>query len=148
MIGKYKLPYCPDCKLIWSKESVGRVFNCTICGRPLILKSFSPWPGVIIGIVIACLSIPLVLIQDIPPIWIGGVVFGGAYILVSILKWLKLKKMGRKPVRPFQRKPKKWKANHMIITCGNCHKPSSIEKGQGVIRIRCPHCGSEYVVKT
>lgn len=36
----------------------------------------------------------------------------------------------------------------VTITCGQCDEKILVEKGKGIIKIKCPNCSGEYRVKT
>jgi hypothetical protein len=91
--GYYDRPYCENCKLIYGKGSMGIILKCTKCGRPLILKSFNPYPKVIGGVIILILTISSFFINEIPIIWIGGLFLGVSMISNSLSQWNKIKKL-------------------------------------------------------
>ena len=92
---KYARPYCPSCKLIWGKQSIGLVMNCTKCGQRLILKSFNPTPIYIRGLGIMSLG-GLTILLGLPIVWIGSFICGGQQIFNSFKQWNELKILDNK----------------------------------------------------
>ena len=99
-MNKYARPFCKNCKLIWGRYSIGFVLKCDKCGQPLILKSFNPWFKIIGGVFIIILGFLTFSIPDIPLIWIGGLIAGGAMIYNAFEQWSKIEELDKKS-KPF-----------------------------------------------
>ncbi len=148
MSNKYSRPYCESCKLIWGVSSVGYIFNCTTCGKPLILKSFNPWLKIIGGLGIIFIAIFFAMVTLFSPlqiIWIGGFILGASIAVNGSRQWSKIKKIDQGKAET-KKESSKEDADHIIITCGKCSKKISVLKGQGIIKITCPNCSGEYRV--
>ncbi len=52
----YTRPYCDKCRLIWGKQSIGRVLSCNKCGQALVLKSFNPQPQLLKGMIVLTIA--------------------------------------------------------------------------------------------
>jgi hypothetical protein len=87
---RYKRPYCPSCKLIWGRQSIGRVLKCTRCGQPLTFKSFSPWLSTFGGLAAITLGGLTLAVREIPVIWIGGFLFGCSLVINGFRQWFKI----------------------------------------------------------
>lgn len=92
---KYARPYCTTCKLLWGKQSIGTVLNCTKCGRRLVLKSFNPYAQCAKGLGIMSLG-GLSMILGFPIIWIGGFLWGGQLIFHAFKQWGDVKALDNK----------------------------------------------------
>jgi len=148
MKNKYSRPYCKNCNLIWGKQNIGYILNCTKCGRPLVLKSFNPWPSVIAGLIIICVGGLTLLISEIPIIWIGGFLFGGSLFLNGFGQWSKIQNLDQGTKKKKEEVLQKNDLNKVIITCGKCSQKISVPKGKGVIKIKCPKCSGQYRITT
>lgn len=138
---KYERSYCESCKLIWGRESLGRILNCTKCGHPLILKSFNPWLRALGGVIIMGLGALTLLVRQIPVIWIGGFIFGISIIIRGFSQWADVLALDRNDPKPTKKpsKPKEDK-NSEIFTCGQCAAKIYVPKNKGATVITCPNC--------
>ena len=91
---QYYRPYCPHCKLIYGKQSIG-ILKCNKCGNSLIFKSFSPWLKIVMGILITILALGSTYIAESPIIWIGGFIMGPILIINSLDQWEKIRKLDK-----------------------------------------------------
>ena len=94
-MNKYARPYCKYCKVLYGKQSIGIVLNCTKCGRSLILKSFNPWLKTIGGITVILLVFISLFYTQIPIIWIGGFILGPSLIINSFKQWGKVRELDK-----------------------------------------------------
>ena len=90
-MSNYDRPYCKSCKLILGIGKLGKIFNCTRCGKSLILKSFNPWVKLVIGLTI----IGVCVLTGILGIWIGGFIWGASIIGNGFQQWFKIKKLDK-----------------------------------------------------
>lgn len=148
MNNKYSRPYCENCKLIWGKQNIGRILNCTKCGHPLVLKSFNPWPKVMAGLGIICAGGLTLLVKEIPIIWIGGFLFGASLVFNGFQQWSKIKDLDQNTTENKKEEFPKDDTKHIIITCGKCFQKIRVPKGKGIIKIKCPKCSGEYRIMT
>lgn len=148
MNNKYERLYCENCKLIWDFYDTDHISHCTKCNKPLVLKSFDPRPKFIGGLVVIIIGLLTVLDDSIPIIWIGGLISGIYLMFNGFQQWSNLRELG--PQRAEEKKHSiiKEDANHDVITCGKCSEKILVLKNQGIVKIKCPNCLSEYRVMT
>lgn len=90
----YARPYCANCKLIWGRQSIGRIEKCNKCNREIELKSFSPWPQFFIGLGVISVG-AFTLILNLPLIWVGGFLWGGQLIFSGFNKWHEVQELDK-----------------------------------------------------
>ncbi len=146
----YKRPYCPDCKLIWGKNSINKITQCSKCGVSLILEDFNPYKKSLLGILIIAGGCLTVFIGEFPIIWIGGFLWGISIIATAFQNWAKIRKLDgdirKKKIRfslQFLKTIKnRWKFT--IIKCLSCEQKLRIPRIRKKLRITCPKCKSSF----
>lgn len=133
----YKRPYCPSCRLIWGKSSIGRVFKCNKCGSPLILKSFNPWLKALIGIAIVAGGLATMAIPGFPVFWIGGLLFGPIFMFNGLSQWLKIRQLDAGPDRP---PPSERPVPAVVLTCRKCGQKNRVNGHSPGLRPICGNC--------
>jgi hypothetical protein len=138
-------PYCPSCKLIWGRQSLGLVRNCTQCGKPLTIKSYKPWLRILGGVSAITLGGVTIAVQQIPLIWIGGFLFGGSLVINGFRQWFKLLSldMDRQKQEDLRDSLKK-----IVFTCGKCSTKFSVKRGRGETTVSCPGCYETLRLRT
>lgn len=148
----YKRPYCPDCKLIWGKNSIMRVTKCNKCGVALILEDFNPYKKSALGFLViggGCLTF---FIKEFPILWFGGFLWGISIIATAVQNWGKIKKLDGdikekkisfifEPLRTFLNRRK-----FATIECLNCKQKLRVPKIKKKLKITCPKCKNSFSV--
>ncbi len=133
----YKRPYCTTCRLIWGKPSIGRVFNCNQCGKPLTLKSFNPWLKVLAGVCIVVGGLFTLTILQFPVFWIGGLLFGPMFMFNGARQWLKIRKLDGDSG---QDTPTERLIQGGILTCKKCGSKNRVASYSRKLRPICGNC--------
>lgn len=68
---------------------------CPKCGSVLKLKSFNPYPKLILGIIIFTIAIITLVIKISPIVWIGGFIWGISMAFWSFKDWGKIKNLDK-----------------------------------------------------
>ena len=133
----YRRPYCTTCRLIWGKPSIGRVFNCNQCGKPLTLKSFNPWLKALAGVGIVVGGLLTMTIPWFPVFWIGGLIFGPMFMFNGVRQWLKIRKLDGDsgPKTPTERLKQGG-----ILTCKKCGIKNRVASHSRKLRPICGNC--------
>jgi hypothetical protein len=132
--GKYARPYCKSCKLIWGRESIGRIFTCTSCSRPLRLKCFNPWLKALCGLFVITGGTATLLIPNVPVLWLGGFIWGGSLVFSGFRQWSKIRALDRSDTGQLG-------IVDEIISCPNCGTRNRIRTHSGRMR---PVCGKRH----
>jgi ribosomal protein L37AE/L43A len=145
----YKRPFCPNCKLFWGKEAIGKLYKCSKCGRSLEFKDFNPYKGSLLGLLVIIGGALTLLIKAMPIIWIGGFIWGLSLINNAFASWGKVKELdgGIRHRNNFKidisniinrLKHLNWK----ITNCPSCGRKLRIPNKKVIVR--CPKCGNSW----
>jgi len=130
---EYARPYCRSCKLIWGRASIGRLFTCTKCSRPLTLKSFNPWLKAAGGLCVIAGTAGTLLIPNVPVIWIGGFIWGGSLIVNGFRQWFKVRSLDRSDDVELE-------IVDEIVSCPHCGTGNRIRSHSSRMRPVCGKC--------
>lgn len=149
---KYLRLYCENCKLIYTIEALGHVTYCSTCGKPLIMKSFNPWPKAIGAVVLIAIGLATILVADIPIIWIGAFIWAIGLLVNGFSQWSKIKDLDSRsqyvaPANPIKEELED-DSKHIIVNCGACFHQYRVHRGKGITKTKCPSCGRESRIMT
>jgi DNA-directed RNA polymerase subunit RPC12/RpoP len=136
---------------VWGRESIGRVLNCTSCGRPLVLKSVNPWISSVAGAAAVGLGGFLAAFRQHPAAWLVCFAVGLALAAIGLRQWariIELDQVGTGGKAGAGKPAGADDANSVVMTCGQCSAKIRVEKGKGHTFARCPNCGAKRRVRT
>ncbi|MEJ0001695.1 MAG: hypothetical protein WDN09_00695 [bacterium] len=93
--NKYLRPYCSRCKSVYSLiKNIGRQ-TCPKCGTRFKSKSYNPYPGFFLGLMMFIVGVATLVVDVSPVIWIGGFLAGGIRMATSFDQWEKIKELDK-----------------------------------------------------
>jgi uncharacterized CHY-type Zn-finger protein len=149
---KYSRLYCGNCKLIYAMEALGHVTHCSTCGKPLTMKSFSPWPKAIGAVALIAIGLATIFVADIPIVWIGAFIWAIGLLVNGFSQWSKVKDLDSRSQDIATSSPVKEELKDdekdTVVNCGACFHQYRVHRGKGIIKTKCPKCGREARIMT